>query len=83
MSDSLAVALGCGPSNVVYITDQQPMIALMRRNIALNDLDQRVIPSVYDWGDVNPQTIPSQLDVVLAGRNGTCLLSKHVDNLLV
>ncbi|KAK1069555.1 Protein-lysine N-methyltransferase efm6 [Friedmanniomyces endolithicus] len=68
----LAVAVGCrsttGTSQqVVHITDQQPMLALMRSNIRLNGLEDRVEASVYDWGAGNrPASIPAQPDVVLA-----------------
>lgn len=58
--------MGCHPA-VVHITDQQPMLDLMQRNIALNSgLDGRVKASVYDWGNERPQEIPQSPDVVLA-----------------
>ena len=53
---SLAIALGCQPSEPVHITDQEPMQELMRQNIALNVLEGRVRASVLDWGtSCNPQ----------------------------
>ena len=65
--NSLAVAAGCRPTNAVHITDQEPMLALMYRNIALNDVEGRVVASVYDWGSDRPSVLPSTPDVVLAG----------------
>ena len=46
----LAIALGCQPSQTVHITDQEPMLALMRQNISLNLLEDRVNASILDWG---------------------------------
>ncbi|KAK0313470.1 Protein-lysine N-methyltransferase efm6 [Friedmanniomyces endolithicus] len=68
----LAVAVGCrsttGTSQqVVHITDQEPMLALMRQNIERNDLQGRVEACVYDWGaGKRPSSVPAQPDVVLA-----------------
>ena len=54
----LAIALGCKPDQMVHITDQQPMMALMQQNIKLNELDGAVHASVYDWGSApTEQTI--------------------------
>ena len=63
--DRLAIALGCKPQNV-HITDQEPMLALMRRNIALNKLEDKVAASVYNWGEACPHPVPAHPDVVLA-----------------
>jgi len=66
------VAVGCRPTTgtsrqVVHITDQEPMLALMRSNILLNSLEDRVEASVYDWGaGKRPASVPAQPDVVLA-----------------
>ncbi len=55
----LAVALGCevDSSKPIYITDQIPMLALMQKNIALNNLHGRVQAEVYDWGTPPPESI--------------------------
>ncbi|KAH0844549.1 hypothetical protein AYO21_08561 [Fonsecaea monophora] len=70
----LAVALGCelDSDQKIYITDQIPMLALMRKNITLNKLEDKVVAEVYDWGTAPPPTILSSRtqhqhpDVVLA-----------------
>jgi predicted nicotinamide N-methyase len=68
----LAVALGCELDHTqkIYLTDQIPMLALMRKNIALNKLEDRVAAEVYDWGTAPPPSILSYCsghpDVVLA-----------------
>lgn len=65
MPFSLAVAVGCRPHNILHMTDQEPMLALMHRNIALNNLTDRVAASVYGWGsDTLPVAAPP--DVLLA-----------------
>ncbi|RMZ78704.1 hypothetical protein DV737_g3735, partial [Chaetothyriales sp. CBS 132003] len=53
----LAVALGCEVSRPIHITDQEPMLALMQRNIDLNKLSDKVQASVYDWGEEPPQQL--------------------------
>lgn len=68
----LAVALGCegDERTKIVITDQIPMLALMRRNIALNHLEDRVVAKVYDWGTAPPSTMlplgAEYPDIVLA-----------------
>ncbi|EXJ58650.1 hypothetical protein A1O7_06078 [Cladophialophora yegresii CBS 114405] len=68
----LAIALGCELDDVqkIYITDQIPMLALMKKNITLNKLEYRVAAEVYDWGTTPPPSIlPSgsrHPDLVLA-----------------
>ena len=69
----LAVALGCelDESQKICITDQIPMLALMRKNIALNQLEEKVVAEVYGWGTAPPLSISSEdaeryPDVVLA-----------------
>lgn len=66
---SLAVAMGCRPKHTLHITDQDSMLALMRQNIALNNLEGQVSTSVYNWGEATPSTIPKHPDIVLAGEN--------------
>lgn len=63
---SLAVALGCKTTQPIHITDQQPMLALMQRNILLNGLQSRVKASVYDWGNAVPAEVPQHPDIILA-----------------
>ena len=69
----LTVALGCELDDFqkIYITDQMPMLALMEKNIALNDLAEKVIAKVYDWGTSPPPSVASEgpeqyPDIVLA-----------------
>lgn len=68
----LAVALGCelGPTkDKVLITDQEPMFALMQKNIALNDLAEKIEAQIYDWGTTAPKissNSSSTSDIVLA-----------------
>lgn len=45
------------------------MLALMRQNATLNDLEDKVKASVYNWGASRPPSIPEHPDVVLAGKN--------------
>ncbi|TKA48364.1 hypothetical protein B0A54_00499 [Friedmanniomyces endolithicus] len=68
LRDASIVELGAGGGmQVIHITDQQPMLALMRGNIRLNGLEDRVEASVYAWGAGNrPASIPACPDVVLA-----------------
>lgn len=62
----LAVALGCELDQPLYITDQAPMLALMRRNITLNNLQDSVRAEVLDWGAPLPPSVPKTPDIVLA-----------------
>jgi predicted nicotinamide N-methyase len=68
----LAVALGCDlgeKKQKILITDQEPMFALMQKNIALNDLSEKAEARIYDWGTKAP-TFPANFqstpDIVLA-----------------
>ncbi|KAL6236331.1 hypothetical protein BDW75DRAFT_113708 [Aspergillus navahoensis] len=63
----LAVASGCevGPSPI-YITDQVPMLPLMKANIALNNLAAKVKAVVLDWGTALSDEIPRRPDIILA-----------------
>ncbi|CZS92310.1 hypothetical protein WAI453_000193 [Rhynchosporium graminicola] len=56
----LGVALGCELDNPLYITDQQNMVELMRKNIELNGLESRVKELVLNWGDPLPEEVVSQ-----------------------
>ncbi|KIV88257.1 hypothetical protein PV10_07955 [Exophiala mesophila] len=67
----LAVALGCemDAGQKIYITDQVPMLALMEKNILLNNLQDKVQAMVYDWGTPPPAELVAAAqwpDVVLA-----------------
>lgn len=67
----LAVALGCevDADSPIYITDQLPMLALMQKNIALNNLQGRVRAEIYDWGTPPPASMLARgecPDIVLA-----------------
>ncbi|KEF51166.1 uncharacterized protein A1O9_12780 [Exophiala aquamarina CBS 119918] len=57
----LAVALGCefagSEDHKLYITDQIPMLALMKKNIAMNHVGDRVEALVYDWGTPPPDKV--------------------------
>lgn len=57
----LGVALGCEIANPVVITDQKNMIELMRKNIALNELDSNVKELVLNWYDCLPQVYTTHL----------------------
>jgi hypothetical protein len=45
----LGVAMGCKVDRPIYITDQENMIDLMRKNIRLNNLESRVKELVLNW----------------------------------
>lgn len=60
------MALGFPLDHPLHLTDQIPMLALMERNIALNNLQDQVKPSIYDWGEPAPEAIPQHPDIILA-----------------
>jgi methylase of polypeptide subunit release factors len=45
----LGVAMGCKVDWPIYITDQENMVDLMRKNIRLNSLESRVKELVLNW----------------------------------
>ena len=47
----LGIAIGCPVDAPMYITDQENMLSLMERNIALNSLQSNVQPLVLNWYD--------------------------------
>ena len=53
----LAVARGCDIRAPVLITDQLPMLALMEKNIAINNLDSKAAAAIYDWGTPAPRSV--------------------------
>ncbi|EPS95878.1 hypothetical protein FOMPIDRAFT_1032670 [Fomitopsis schrenkii] len=42
----------------VWITDQAPLLLIMRRNVEMNDLSSRVHVTELDWGSPIPRDIP-------------------------
>lgn len=42
------------------------MLQLMHKNIALNNLQDHVVASIYDWGQAHPSNVPESPDIVLA-----------------
>ncbi|KAJ5570373.1 uncharacterized protein N7459_009803 [Penicillium hispanicum] len=62
----LSIARGCEISSPLHITDQEPMLSLMKDNIRLNNLDATVTASVLNWGEPTPDHIPPQPDIILA-----------------
>jgi hypothetical protein len=42
------------------------MLALMQKNIVMNDLQDIVEASIYNWGEPPPAIIPKHPDVILA-----------------
>ncbi|KAL5120102.1 Protein-lysine N-methyltransferase efm6 [Pleosporales sp. CAS-2024a] len=61
----LAVAMGCKTDRPLHMTDQEPMLELMKRNIALNRLESRATASIYNWGASKPSQLPPP-DIILA-----------------
>ncbi|KAI1792969.1 putative methyltransferase-domain-containing protein [Ganoderma leucocontextum] len=49
----------------VWITDQAPLLDIMKRNVALNSLDGRVAVAELNWGEPIPGSIPKP-DLILA-----------------
>ena len=43
------MAIGCKIDNTIYISDQENMVELMRKNIELNGLESRVKELVLNW----------------------------------
>jgi protein N-lysine methyltransferase METTL21A len=65
----LAVAIGCNIDSTkgkMLITDQEPMLALMQRNIAMNKLSNEVEAIVYDWGTPPPVSQSKYPEILLA-----------------
>lgn len=51
----------------MYVTDQAPLVPLIKHNIALNNLPpERVSASILEWSAPIPDHIPVPPDVVLA-----------------
>ena len=65
----LALAAGGLANQPLLLTDQKPMLALMQKNIQLNQLETCVSVQVYDWGTKPAPAFPTHTghpDVVLA-----------------
>jgi len=63
----LAVAKGCSDFKPpIYVTDQIPMLELMRQNIQKNGCSALVEAHVYDWGQPASAELPTHPDIVLA-----------------
>ncbi|CED84151.1 Putative N2,N2-dimethylguanosine tRNA methyltransferase [Phaffia rhodozyma] len=64
----LALVLGLKePRANIYATDQEPLMPLLRENVALNGLESTVQASVLDWGEsVLPKSIPKPDYVLMA-----------------
>ncbi|KAA6410280.1 MAG: S-adenosyl-L-methionine-dependent methyltransferase [Lasallia pustulata] len=61
----LAIALSIPLTHPLHITDQSPMLPLMRQNILLNDLSPTVQAHILDWSTAI-STAPPQPDILLA-----------------
>ncbi len=44
------------------------MLALMRQNIVLNNLNNKVVAEVLDWGNPISSTLPKLPDIILAAQ---------------
>lgn len=53
----LAVAMGCQGLTTMFLSDQEGMLSLMKRNISLNQLESQVHPIILNWGDALPKAI--------------------------
>ena len=65
----LALAAESPTNEQILITDQQPMLSLMEKNIQLNKLSSHVSARVYDWGSKPVPSFPTatrHADIVLA-----------------
>ncbi|ETN36451.1 uncharacterized protein HMPREF1541_08729 [Cyphellophora europaea CBS 101466] len=65
----LAVAIGCEVNTQLLMTDQLPMLGLMEKNVVINGLQEKVRPSVYDWGSIEVPTFSTATgkpDLILA-----------------
>ncbi|EJD01274.1 uncharacterized protein FOMMEDRAFT_110963 [Fomitiporia mediterranea MF3/22] len=59
------VAASSGASRV-WITDQAPMLDIMRENVTLNGLGDTTHVVEYNWGFPKPDALPSRADLILA-----------------
>ncbi|KAI8379469.1 putative methyltransferase-domain-containing protein [Radiomyces spectabilis] len=63
----LAVAKSYPDVKSLILTDQEPLMNLLRENIALNDVAHITTASVLNWGEPLPDSIaPGSVDVILA-----------------
>ncbi|KAF9452143.1 hypothetical protein P691DRAFT_722431 [Macrolepiota fuliginosa MF-IS2] len=54
------------PLCTTYITDQAPLLDIMRKNVLLNVLEDNVKAVELNWGEPVPSTVPSKPDIILA-----------------
>ncbi|KAF8528919.1 putative methyltransferase-domain-containing protein [Hysterangium stoloniferum] len=62
----VGIVAGLMHAESVWITDQEPLLELMRTNVSLNGLATNVQVAELDWGTDIPPTIPRSPDLVLA-----------------
>ncbi|OAD79887.1 hypothetical protein PHYBLDRAFT_105709 [Phycomyces blakesleeanus NRRL 1555(-)] len=62
----LAVASAFPGVQHMTLTDQIPMMELMKQNILLNGLERKVDAQILDWGTPLPESIMPLSDVILA-----------------
>jgi predicted nicotinamide N-methyase len=56
----------CYPPNAFNLLRYSPMLALMKRNLALNpSLMERCLVGELNWGERVPEGIPKQPDILL------------------
>ncbi|KAK3328512.1 putative methyltransferase-domain-containing protein [Cercophora scortea] len=63
----LGCALGSDLEIPMFLTDQEEMFSLMKYNIALNGLEEKVLPRILNWGEpLTQEIIDFKPDIVLA-----------------
>ncbi|KHJ32454.1 putative n2n2-dimethylguanosine trna methyl transferase [Erysiphe necator] len=63
----LSVAMGCQINKPIYITDQENMMDLMRKNIKINGLESMAQELVLEWGNPLPdEVLKRQPNLILA-----------------
>ncbi|KAF5333328.1 hypothetical protein D9611_002251 [Ephemerocybe angulata] len=53
------------PDAKIWITDQEPLLPIMQKNVTINNLTSNVFVAKLDWGVPVPSTIPKP-DIILA-----------------
>ncbi|KAF8901633.1 putative methyltransferase-domain-containing protein [Gymnopilus junonius] len=61
----VGLAVGALGDAKVLITDQAPLLSIMRSNVSLNNLQERVMVAELNWGSPIPADIPPP-DIILA-----------------
>ncbi|KAK4463464.1 putative methyltransferase-domain-containing protein [Cladorrhinum samala] len=63
----LTIAKGCRIDQPLYITDMKDMESLMRHNIDLNELNDRVEARILNWGEpLSEEIVEFKPDIILA-----------------